>query len=97
MASTSARGTLGDCAVLRAWREACAELCQLWDESKPVTAWAGVTFGAGGADDVWGAGWGEGRLRYEAGGLDAGRVVEISLHTQDLTAGAHTRPLFSST
>jgi len=40
-----------DSNVLRAWREECPELRELWDLSEPVTAWEGVTFGeAGGAD-----------------------------------------------
>ena len=40
-----------DSNVLRAWREVCPELRELWDESEPVTAWQGVMFGeAGGAD-----------------------------------------------
>ena len=38
--------------ALRAWREQCAELCALWDESEPVTAWEGVTFGEGGGADA---------------------------------------------
>ena len=31
--------------MLRAWRKQCPELRALWDKSKPVTAWAGLTFG----------------------------------------------------
>ena len=39
-----------DVNALRAWRQQCPELRALWDESKPATAWTGVTFGkAGGA------------------------------------------------
>ena len=40
-----------DVNALRAWREQCPALGALWDESKPVTAWQGLTFGeAGGAN-----------------------------------------------
>jgi len=40
--------SLADVNALRAWREQCPELRALWDESKPATAWAGVTFGSRG-------------------------------------------------
>ena len=30
--------------ALRAWREQCPKLQELWDESKPVSAWSGVRF-----------------------------------------------------
>jgi len=40
-----------DSNALRAWRQGCPELRELWDESEPMTAWEGVGFGeAGGAD-----------------------------------------------
>ena len=67
------RSAESDADALRAWRAECPELAgwgvswrAMWDESKPVTAWAGVTFG-------------------EAGGADAGRVVQIKLEEKGLT------------
>ena len=34
-----------DVNALRAWREQCPELRAIWDESQPVRAWQGITFG----------------------------------------------------
>ena len=50
--STSEGRALGDCSVIRAWREGCPELCELWDETAPMTAWEGINdFGdMGGAE-----------------------------------------------
>jgi len=42
----------GDEAALRVWRAECPELQALWDESQPVTAWQGVTFGEAGDADA---------------------------------------------
>eukprot|EP00227_Mantoniella_beaufortii_P016710 CAMPEP_0197585808 /NCGR_PEP_ID=MMETSP1326-20131121/7989_1 /TAXON_ID=1155430 /ORGANISM="Genus nov. species nov., Strain RCC2288" /LENGTH=589 /DNA_ID=CAMNT_0043150361 /DNA_START=341 /DNA_END=2107 /DNA_ORIENTATION=- len=41
-----------DCAALGAWREQCPKLRAHWDESEPVTAWQGVTFGQAGGTDA---------------------------------------------
>ena len=51
--SSTSEGTfVDDCAVLCAWREVCPELCELWDETAPMTALEGINdFGEmGGAD-----------------------------------------------
>jgi hypothetical protein len=45
------QGCPWDSGVLREWRLQCPVLRALWDESVPVTAWEGVTYGElGGAD-----------------------------------------------
>ena len=41
-----------DSNVLRAWRECCPELREIWGESEPVTAWQGVMFGEAGGTDA---------------------------------------------
>jgi leucine-rich repeat protein SHOC2 len=89
-----ARPRYADANVLRAWRAVCPELRALWDESQPVTAWAGVTFGkAGGASAgrvVQIAMKGEGLtgdLPAELGGLTALTtwVVQIAMKGEGLT------------
>jgi leucine-rich repeat protein SHOC2 len=43
-------GPASDMRALRAWRSTSPELCALWDESVPVSEWAGVVIGVDGAD-----------------------------------------------